>query len=104
MDTDNQKKESQELKYGVLPPIVTLQCWEDPQFKKNLLANPLSELKDLGFEIPNELNVKIVENTANTIYLVLPEKDPTSPDLDKLRKIIILTTSSGQCCATGTCK
>jgi hypothetical protein len=50
------------------------------QFKADLIAYPNDELTKAGLEIPDGVTVKIVENTATTIYLVLPAPDP--PDAD----------------------
>ncbi|MBI4276868.1 MAG: NHLP leader peptide family natural product precursor [Armatimonadetes bacterium] len=46
---------------------------KDPAFRKELLADPKAALQRLlGEELPAELNVRVVEEDANTVYLVLP--------------------------------
>jgi hypothetical protein len=57
---------------------IVKKAWKDPKFKKDLLANPKSvlekELQSLhkGAKMPASIKVKVVEETADTIYLVLP--------------------------------
>lgn len=49
-------------------------AWEDAEFKKQLLANPKSAVKDaFGIEIPDTIEVEAVEETANKYYLVIPQ-------------------------------
>jgi hypothetical protein len=57
---------------------IVKKTWENAVFKKELLANPKSvlerELQSIqpGVKLPASINVKVVEETADTIYLVLP--------------------------------
>lgn len=55
----------------------------DPQFRKELLANPKASLeKVLGAEIPSGVNVKVLEENANTYYVVLPHVTQEGAELD----------------------
>ena len=46
----------------------------DAAFKKALLANPKAALeKELGVALPKDLKVEVVEETASTLFLVLPD-------------------------------
>jgi hypothetical protein len=50
---------------------------EDESFKQRLLEDPRAVVEeDLGTRLPEGIEVRAVEETANTIYLVLPP--PTS--------------------------
>lgn len=44
----------------------------DSDFKKALLDNPKETLGQLGAQFPAELEVKVVEESAKVVYLVLP--------------------------------
>jgi hypothetical protein len=45
----------------------------DREFRKRLISNPRAVLKEQGIEISKgKVKIKIVENTPETIYLVLP--------------------------------
>ncbi|RUS47321.1 NHLP leader peptide family RiPP precursor [Cohnella sp. AR92] len=53
-------------------------AWEDPEFKKLLLADPKSALKkEFGIDLPADVDLKVVEETTETYYLVLPP-EPTA--------------------------
>jgi hypothetical protein len=46
---------------------------EDEGFRRRLLADPRAALEEeLGARLPKEVEVRAVEETADTIYLVLP--------------------------------
>jgi hypothetical protein len=45
----------------------------DPQFRQELLQNPLPALKqELGVTIPANIDIRVVEETPSMLYLVLP--------------------------------
>jgi hypothetical protein len=46
--------------------------WTDERFKQKLLTDPRAALKEVGVEVPKGVTIKVVENTADTQYLVLP--------------------------------
>jgi hypothetical protein len=53
---------------------VVAKAWTDASFKKQLLADPAAALKQQGIDVPRGLQVKVVENTDQVLYLVLPPK------------------------------
>ncbi|MCL6612917.1 MAG: NHLP leader peptide family RiPP precursor [Peptococcaceae bacterium] len=44
----------------------------DGEFKKALTANPKEALGRLGVQVPAEVEVKVVEESPEVLYLVLP--------------------------------
>ena len=45
----------------------------DPTFRQQLLSDPNSAIQDeLGLTVPAGINVKVVQDTADTAYVVLP--------------------------------
>ncbi|MGO4545923.1 NHLP leader peptide family RiPP precursor [Paenibacillus sp. 2TAB23] len=49
-------------------------AWEDAEFKKQLIANPKAAVKEaFGVDLPDTIEVEVVEESANKFYLVLPE-------------------------------
>ena len=44
----------------------------DKDFKKALLDNPKETLGQLGVQVPENVEVKVVEESAKVVYLVLP--------------------------------
>jgi hypothetical protein len=49
----------------------------DDAFRQHLLTNPKAAVEqELGTRLPEEVQVRAVEETADTIYLVLPSASP----------------------------
>jgi ferritin-like protein len=49
-------------------------AWTDAEFKSKLLADPKSAIKDaFGVDIPEDVQVDVLEETSNKYYLVLPQ-------------------------------
>jgi hypothetical protein len=51
---------------------VIARCWTDPAFKARLLADPVAVLREDGVEVPDGLQVKVLENTQAVQHWVLP--------------------------------
>jgi Nitrile hydratase, alpha chain len=47
-------------------------AWKDVAFKNELLSNPKAALESEGISLPDNLEVRVVEETANAFYLVIP--------------------------------
>lgn len=56
-------------------------AWSDMEFKQKLLSDPKNVLKQNGVVIPDSLDVKIVENTNNVVYFILPQKPDVTRDV-----------------------
>jgi len=50
---------------------VVARAWKDTAFKRELLGNPASVMAGMGIAVPNGKIIKMVENTAEVINLVL---------------------------------
>ena len=49
-------------------------AWKDASFASALKSNPKEAIKkETGMSIPGDINVKIVEENANQVYIVLPK-------------------------------
>jgi len=44
----------------------------DPIFRKRLVADPTATLRAAGVQVSDDLEVRVVEDTANVVHLVLP--------------------------------
>ena len=53
---------------------ITAACWKDNGLKARFLADPKGVLAEHGIEAPAHLNVKVVENTDDTVYITLPAR------------------------------
>jgi len=49
-------------------------AWSDAEFKAELLADPMKVFKENSMEVPVGIEVRIVENTADTMHFILPPK------------------------------
>jgi hypothetical protein len=49
---------------------------EDETFRQRLLEDPKAVKQELGTRLPEGVEVRAVEETAETIYLVLPSASP----------------------------
>jgi hypothetical protein len=48
-------------------------AWEDDGFKQELLTDPRAAIqRELGVELPADLEIEVVEETPNKIFLVVP--------------------------------
>jgi hypothetical protein len=56
---------------------IIARAWRDPAFKAKLIADPKATLKEAGITVPAGMTLKVLENTATHVHLVLPPK-PTS--------------------------
>ncbi|GFN32988.1 NHLP leader peptide family RiPP precursor [Paenibacillus xylaniclasticus] len=66
----------------ILKTQIIEKAWSDPVFKKQLLEDPKAAIHAaFGVEIPENIKLTVVEETANSFYLVIPP----SPQVDKAR-------------------
>ena len=55
-----------------LAPVVA-KAWKDEKFRKELITNPKSVIsKEFGVNLPDNVNVKVVEEDAKNLYMILP--------------------------------
>ncbi len=59
---------------------IIAKAWEDERFRQELLSNPKEAIaKILGTKLAENLEVRVVQEAPNDLYLVLPVKpDDTS--------------------------
>lgn len=57
-------------------------AWKDAAFKQELLSNSKAVYaRDLEQQLPEHLEVRVVEEDSNTLYLVLPKSPQVSEEL-----------------------
>ena len=71
--------------------------WADEDFKNQLLADPVTVLKAEGMELPEGVTVNAVEDSAQSLTLVIPAKPESLSDND------LGDVSGGRVCAGGMC-
>jgi hypothetical protein len=61
---------------------ITAKAWSDAGFKKRLLSDPVTVLKDYGLTFPPGVTIKVLEDTDTVYHLSLPPK-PTDEELSE---------------------
>lgn len=72
---------------NVWDQIVT-KAWQDDKLKNRLLAEPAAVFQEFGLEVPAGVQLRVVENTDQVVYLTLPAKpqdgELTEEDLENV--------------------
>lgn len=61
--------------------------WSDDQFKQRLINDPRAVLQEQGIDAPRGVEVRVVENTANIVYLVLPPQPSEEISDEQLEQV-----------------
>ncbi len=51
-------------------------CWKDEALKARFMADPKAVLAEYGMHVPDDMDVKVVENADNRVHI----KMPAAPD------------------------
>lgn len=71
-------------------------AWEDAAFKETLLRDPLAAIEQAtGLKLPPGLTVKVVEESENTLYLVLPLNPLAAEEEGELSEADLATVAGG---------
>ena len=76
MAMSGEQRDEQTKAYG----RVVAKAWSDEAFKQRLLADPGAVLKAEGVALPEDAELRLVENTDNLVYLTLPAKPSALSD------------------------
>ncbi|HLJ11756.1 MAG TPA: NHLP leader peptide family RiPP precursor [Planctomycetaceae bacterium] len=52
--------------------LLVARAWSDESLKERLIADPATVLRENGIEVPYDVELKVVEDTAEVRHLVLP--------------------------------
>jgi len=59
---------------------LTSRAMNDPAFRQQLLDDPQSAVREeLGVQLPSEVTIKVLEETPDTLYLVIPASLEAAP-------------------------
>ena len=56
-------------------------CWKDEALKARLMADPKAVLKEHGLDVPDGIDVKVVENADDCVHITLPAPPAGAKDL-----------------------
>jgi hypothetical protein len=76
------QKQSDETRKEMMTKIVA-RAWKDPEFKKKLLSNPKSALRDMNISLPENKEGRILEEEPNVVTIFLPKRPANAPELSE---------------------
>ncbi len=56
------------------------ECWKDEALKARFVADPKAVLAEYGMPVPEDMDVKVVENADDCVHITLPA--PPTGDMD----------------------
>ena len=56
-------------------------CWKDEALKARFLSDPKAVLAEHGLDVPEGIDVKVVENADDCVYITLPAPPAGHGDL-----------------------
>jgi hypothetical protein len=80
-------------KYGQ----VVARAWSDPAFKKRFVSDPAGAAKEFDIQIPEGIQIKVVEDTASVRHVILPAR----PSAQELSDEQLQQVAGGGCTACG---
>jgi hypothetical protein len=62
---------------------IVAHAWKDARFKEKLLKNPKAALKEMGMDVPENIEVRVVEEKANSVTFLLPKAPAEARELSE---------------------
>ena len=56
-------------------------CWKDEALKQRFMADPKAVLAEYGMDVPDGMDVNVVENTDTTVHITMPASPSGVMDL-----------------------
>ena len=56
-------------------------CWKDEALKTRFMSDPKAVLAEYGMPVPDNLDVKVVENADDCVHITLPPPPAENTDL-----------------------
>ena len=56
-------------------------CWKDEALKARFMSDPKAVLAERGIDVPDNMNVNVVENSDNTVHITMPKAPAGAADL-----------------------
>ena len=56
-------------------------CWKDEALKARFMSDPKAVLAERGIDVPDNMNVNVVENSDNTVHITMPKTPAGASDL-----------------------
>jgi hypothetical protein len=78
-------------------------CWKDDALKQRFLSDPHAVLAEHGMDVPEGINVNVVENTDNTVHVTLPAAPEAHADLSDAELEDAAGAAKNRCSCTYVC-
>ena len=62
-------------------------CWLDPEYKRSVMEDPAGAMRELGIEVPEGVEIRIVENTDTVQYVAIPANPPEELSEEMLSQV-----------------
>jgi hypothetical protein len=72
-----------EVKGNRILEEIAARALTDDDYRDELLADPAAVLSAAELDVPEDVEVVVIQNTASRVHLVLPSKPRPEQDLDK---------------------
>lgn len=93
---------------------IIAKAWKDAEFRRSLISAPeLTLSKEFGIDLPQGIEIKVVEESSSTTYFVIPpcpatkaEGDVSTADLEAVAAAATSNTnvmSGCRCCSSPSC-
>ena len=56
-------------------------CWKDEALKQRFMSDPKTVLAEYGMDVPDGMDVNVVENTDTTVHITMPAPPSCGMDL-----------------------
>ena len=70
-------------------------CWKDEALKARFMNDPKAVLAEYGMPVPDNLDVKVVENSDNCVHITMPMAPGGHHDLSDEE---LSAAAGGNCC------
>ena len=79
---------------------IIAKAWKDPAFRKKLIAKPKETLKEMGFDVSADVELRVQEDDARHLTFVLPAAPTNVRELDdaELKRIAAAAAVSWSRC------
>ena len=75
-------------------------CWKDEALKARFMSDPKAVLAERGIDVPDNVDLNVVENSDNTVHITMPKAPGGANELSD--EELAAATGGGSTCWSGT--